>query len=159
MTKTMHGRFWQKIAVKGDDDCWEWGAAKNRAGYGWFNVDGKSTTAHRVSAWLGGLIPSLSSELHVLHKCDNPSCCNPKHFFTGTNSDNVADRVSKGRSGFKRFHGQSNGASKLMDNQVKEIRGLYFSAQFSQSQLAKKYGVHQPHISRIVNAKRCGGVL
>ena len=97
--------------------------------------------------------------MHVLHKCDNPKCCNPDHLFIGTNADNVADKVSKNRCGFKRMYGQSNGASKLTNAQIKEIKGLYFASMFSQSQLAKCYGVTQPHVSRIVNGVRCGGVL
>ena len=153
----MKDRFWAKVNAVGDG-CWEWQAALNN-GYGWFNVDGRIRNAHRVAALLSGKIDSLDSELHVLHKCDNPKCCNPDHLFVGTNADNVADRVKKGRSGVVRHIGQTNGMSKLTNAQVKEIRGLYFASMFSQSQLARRYGVHQPHISRIVNGIRCGGVL
>lgn len=52
--------------------------------------------AHRQTwVFTHGQIPH---GLHVLHRCDNPPCCNPAHLFLGTNLDNIADRVRKGRS-------------------------------------------------------------
>lgn len=33
----------------------------------------------------------------ICHHCDNPACCNPKHLFKGTHTDNVTDRDSKNR--------------------------------------------------------------
>ena len=152
-------RFWRKVA-KGDDNvCWEWQGYRLRDGYGWVSTPIGNRTASRVAAHLSGLLEDLSSSLHVLHRCDNPPCCNPAHLFVGTNTDNVADRVAKNRSGNKPLHGQENGASKLTDTQIRQVRGMYKFAQYSQSQLARMFNVHQPHISRIVNGLRCGGVL
>jgi hypothetical protein len=153
----MKERFWGKADASGEG-CWEWIGALNNW-YGWFSVNGFPKHAHRVAALLSGKISSLDEELHVLHHCDNPKCCNPKHLFLGTNADNVADKVKKGRCGFKRQQGQCNGMAKLSDEHVKEIRHLYESSELSQSKLAQMYGVRQPHISRIVNQLRCGGVL
>lgn len=157
--KSIAERFWRKVDKTDPDQCWEWTACVNASGYGWMWLNKESKPAHRVSAVLHNLIDSISSSLHVLHKCDNRKCCNPSHLFVGTNADNVADKVAKGRCGSSKQIGQTNGMSKLKNIQIGEIRGLYFSSCFSQSQLAKRYGIKQPHVSRIVNNVRCGGVL
>ena len=39
----------------------------------------------------------ISEGLCVLHRCDNPGCCNPNHLFVGTQRRNIEDRDSKGR--------------------------------------------------------------
>lgn len=148
---TMTDRFWQKVAKRSPEECWEWRAAVNKSGYGWMNIkSGESRPAHRVSALIHGLIDTFTSTLHVLHKCDNRKCCNPNHLFTGSNQDNVADRVKKSRNGFRLQLNESNGMCKLTNQETGLIRGLYFSASFSQSALAKKFGVQQSQISRIV---------
>lgn len=154
----MEVRFWPKVRLGASNECWEWQAARLKTGYGWFNTPLGARAAQRVAAYLSGILDRLDSPLCVLHKCDNPPCCNPAHLFTGTNQDNVADRVAKGRTKGKPQHGEKNGASKLSDLNVKQIRGLYKFAQFSQSQLARRFNVQQSQISRIVNGVRCGGV-
>ena len=39
----------------------------------------------------------IPAGLHVLHKCDVRSCLNVAHFFLGTNTENVVDKMAKGR--------------------------------------------------------------
>lgn len=151
-------RFWSKVNKGEENVCWEWTAALNNR-YGWFSFNKKARSAHRVAAFLAGLTPSVDGELHVLHRCDNPKCCNPKHLFVGTNADNVADRVIKGRSGKTYLWGEKNGASKLTNEQIKQVRSLCLQDKISQTQVAKMFNIQQPHVSRIVNNVRCGGVL
>ena len=54
-----------------------------------------SISAHRL-AWemANGCIPA---GMQVLHRCDEPRCCNPEHLFLGTQSENMADMRRKGR--------------------------------------------------------------
>jgi hypothetical protein len=154
----MEDRFWQKVNKLGADKCWEWTGALND-GYGWFYINGVARSSSRVSAFIHKMIDSVDGGLHVLHKCDNRKCCNPSHLFLGTNAENQADKKTKGRSRTLSRPGELNPMSKLSNDMVKIVRGLYFASQTSQSKLAKMFGVRQPHVSRIVNNVRCGGVL
>lgn len=94
--KPAEPRFWAKVNRGGPDDCWEYQAKRDRGGYGRFWLDGKTRGAH-VVAWLFTRGP-VPAGLCVLHRCDNPPCCNPTHLFVGTFGDNNADRAAKGRS-------------------------------------------------------------
>lgn len=75
--------------------CWEFSGRLNSDGYGTFKYTESNALAHRAS-WLihNGEIPNGQ---YVLHKCDNPRCFNPEHLFLGTQKENVADCISKGR--------------------------------------------------------------
>lgn len=97
-------RFWSKVKRGADDDCWEWQASRDRAGYGWFGFRGRVHKSHRVSWMLAnGDIPA---GLFVMHACDNPPCVNPSHLSLGTASANAADRNKKGRTARGDRHGR-----------------------------------------------------
>ena len=86
----------------------------------------------------------------VLHKCDNPSCCNVEHLYLGDQFDNMRDRSKRGGNPNK---GMRNPVSKLTDDDVKAIRSAYASGQM-QIDLAKIYNVSQPLISQVVLRKK-----
>lgn len=81
-----------------DGGCWIWKQRKYRDGYGQipnpFRHHG-FTKSHRLAWFLWHGDPGAS---HVLHRCDNRSCCNPEHLFLGTLQDNTADMIAKGRN-------------------------------------------------------------
>jgi len=87
-------RFWSHVDVRGPDECWPWKACRHGQGYGIFKMTtGVWKKAHRVAYFLThGTWPDA-----VLHSCDNPPCCNPRHLSAGTQLLNVADRHAKGR--------------------------------------------------------------
>lgn len=89
-------RFWNKVTVRGSDECWLWTACVNGGGYGVFSAWGerpKMVLAHRFSYFLAtGTVPTVCR-----HTCDNPPCVNPAHLLDGTHKDNVFDKVRRGR--------------------------------------------------------------
>ena len=76
-------------------DCWLYMGRCDVEGYGQIKYKGKTLRAHRVAYMLAH--GDVTDGLLVCHHCDRPSCCNPAHLFLGTNSDNMADMMKKGR--------------------------------------------------------------
>jgi hypothetical protein len=92
---TLEDRFWSK--VQRSDGCWLWTGASTWQGYGLIHHHGRRgmVSVHRLSWTIAnGGIPA---GLQVLHRCDNPPCVNPDHLWLGTNADNIADKLAKGR--------------------------------------------------------------
>lgn len=85
----------------------------------------------------------------VLHKCDTPACVNPEHLYLGNHSQNMRDKVIRGRQ--TRSIGEANPRSKLCAQQVDEIRRAYKAGGWSCVRLAKQYGVGHTAIWRIVS--------
>ena len=88
-----------RVEVVGD--CWEWRGLHLRDGYGLLPPIAAALVgekrAHRAALMLHLKRP-LRDDEQALHRCDNPPCIRPAHLFAGSNGDNVADRVRKGRS-------------------------------------------------------------
>jgi hypothetical protein len=137
---TLLDRFNSKWIPEAWSGCWLWiGALIGEYGSIRHTRENghRNQFAHRVSWELhNGAIPG---GLLVMHKCDTPSCVNPDHLSLGTYYDNRIDAANKDRQPIK-----------LSDAQVKEIRG----STDSQICLARKFGVSQQHVSRIVRRKR-----
>jgi hypothetical protein len=158
LTEEQLKNYWDKVDVKGEDECWNWTACLvDGYGHYWirFGEHAKHYKAHRVSAYTAGLIPNINSQSNndqVLHTCDNRKCQNPNHFFIGSNADNMRDRDNKGRH--ISHKGETNTNSKLTEQDVIEIRGLYAVGTITQYALANVYGVAQSTINRIINREK-----
>lgn len=141
--------FWRNVKKSKDlDSCWEWRGSRRRTGYGRAWADQKSIPAHRLAWELEhGPIPD---GLFVLHKCDNPPCCNPDHLFLGTKKDNIIDCIKKGRY-------PHNGA-KLTRNKAAEIRKKYAAGGVTQNELGEEYDVDRHTIGRIINRRSWNNV-
>jgi hypothetical protein len=88
-------KFWEKVARGDPDKCWVWEGYKIPTGYGQIGHEGRPLYAHRVAYTVSrGPIPP---GLNVMHTCDTPACCNPRHLKLGTRQDNIRDMYAKGR--------------------------------------------------------------
>lgn len=142
-------RFWAKVSRSSPDQCWPWTAARYWHGYGKIGIDGKTAYAHRIVwAMTRGPIPS---GLDVLHRCDNPPCVNPAHLFLGDHSDNMRDRVQKGRNNPPQ--GSRNGIAKFTEDGVLKIRERWRNGEQING-LAREFGVMPSTIRTIVTYKR-----
>lgn len=96
-------RLWSKIRQGELDECWPWTAHKHPSGYGMIQAPDCSRPlwAHREAYQLTyGL---FADDMEVMHRCDNPACCNPTHLCLGTHHANMLDMASKGRRSVEKF--------------------------------------------------------
>lgn len=83
--------------VRTSAGCWEFGGARLSSGYGKIALTrSKPVFTHRIA--YQEMIGPIPEGMRVLHKCDNPPCCNPAHLFLGSDKDNWLDARAKGRN-------------------------------------------------------------
>lgn len=145
-------KFMQKVLINKDTGCWEWQRAKLRGGYGNLRVDGKYWQAHRYSYQLFFGIPVDGFD--VCHKCDNPSCVNPKHLFLGNDLSNARDKVNKNRQ----TKGEQHPHHKMTLSDVVYMRAIYSYGTTSMRKLAKLFGISYSETNAILNNKTWKGV-
>jgi len=165
-------RFWSKVDICGEDDCWPWLAGSaNKSGddsYGAFWAAGTNLRAHRVAFELA---KGSAAGMLVCHSCDHPPCCNPKHHFVGTVNDNNQDKKRKGRAhggaGDRHWskthphlvpHGSASHRAKLVEEQVREIRRRRAAGE-SQRAIAAAFNVSRRTITFIEQGKTWKHIL
>lgn len=158
ITDALRENFNRAYIVVGE--CWIWRRATSN-GYGRIKIQGRLYQATRVSLALhrGRWIdPSL----FVCHTCDNPSCVNPLHLFSGTPSANMIDCRDKGRLFYTRGMkmpdasiacGENHKSSKLTEKQVLEMFEKR-AAGVRVGVIARYYNVTPHHASQVL----CGRV-
>lgn len=133
-------RFWKYVTKGKANECWLWTGYLNASGYGrmFISHDVKPTNilSHRLSYQMH--VGPIPDGLHICHTCDTPPCVNPKHLYAGTDADNVADRINRGRSRHHRPIGVLHPAAILTDEKVREI---LLATNERTVVLAEKYGV------------------
>lgn len=132
-----------ELSVAEESGCIRFTGHLDGEGYGRIMVARVKYMAHRLSYSLNnGPIPD---GYVVRHKCDNPSCINPEHLEVGTQADNIADKVSRGRQA----RGSGVGRAILTEESVREIR----SSPLKVSELSTLYGVSVVSIRNILRRK------
>lgn len=147
------------------DGCVEWPMSKTLAGYGqlaYKGDDGKRGTAYAHRAAYIAAFGPIPDGMLVCHKCDNPACFNPAHFFLGDYRDNARDMVTKGRnyipqpgafpnhwSKIDPLRGEDGGNAKITEA---EAIAIIASAEKG-VRLAERYGVTPAAISSIRTGK------
>lgn len=154
-------RFWSKVAIAGEDDCWLWGEkCRHWKGYGLFTIasgrsGGIKIVSSRISCYLahGDAPEGLPN---ALHSCDNPPCCNPKHLRWGTQKHNAQDAIERGRASKPpvNYPGRHTGKmpkganvshAVLTDEKVKKIFRLFVDEGMTVKDIAVAVGVkHSP---------------
>ena len=97
--------FWSR--VQRGNDCWLWTGSTASNGYGEFGYNGAVIRTH-VFSYEHHFGPTPQS---ILHTCDIRNCVNPFHLYAGTQDDNMADVIMRGR-----------GLKKLTPENVEELR-------------------------------------
>lgn len=131
--------------------CLLWFGRRNGDGYGLFNREAYRGLAHRKSYEVA--VGSIPDRCVVMHTCDVPCCVNPDHLRVGTQLDNIADRVVKGRSRGGDRTGENNRRSKLNWEMVRKIRERAASGE-SHSSIAKDYPVGRQAISAVISNQK-----
>lgn len=153
ITESTKWRFWSKVTLQANPyKCWEYKGYRHR-GYGKFSVTiGPQKDIPVISTRLAyflhhGIDPVGKA---VLHKCDNPSCCNPHHLFLGTNKENTDDMHKKKRANPPK--GDNHWGAKLTAEKVVDIRSKFANGT-PKKDLEKLYSVDPGQMSRILNGK------
>lgn len=138
-----------RIDRKGVDECWPWMGGKVNGGYGAGTFNGQRYRATRVIMEEQG---HNIDGLFVLHRCDNPPCCNPAHLFLGTNITNMADKAAKGRGrGISpALKGEAHGKSKLTAEAVSFMRA---NSEMGCAELGKMFGVPKDAAWKVLHRK------
>lgn len=149
----LRARFKTKFDIRGE--CWIWRPGKNR--YGTYHVGthfgGRRLKPAHQASYLLHVGPT--NGLHVLHKCDNNRCVNPKHLYLGTHQDNMKDRKDRGRS--YRASGEKNTSAKLSAGQVLAMRALNASG-VSYSEIGRRFGISKTAARRNCNGQNWGHI-
>lgn len=130
-------RFWGKVDVRGEDECWEWIGGKTAC------YNGKVERPHRT-LWriLNGDIPD---DAWLVRTCNNLNCVNPAHVEIGTAADVAKQVKARGNSGKGGRSGEDRADAKLNWEKVRFIR----TSGMRTCLLAKRFDVSDQCISSV----------
>jgi len=139
MDKLLKNKFINNVFKNKKNKCWEWKGYLDKDGYGQFYPKtGNPKRAHRFSYEL--FIGKIPQGMFVCHKCDNPSCVNPKHLWVGSSADNVRDMVNKKRK-----------PRIISFDDYLIVKKMYKTNNYTQHKLASIFNVGKSTINNVLN--------
>lgn len=97
MPQDIWARFWSKVDIRTPDECWLWCERLDpETGYAPFRLPDRWALAHRLALTFA-LGRPIADGLQANHTCDVKACMNPSHLYEGTQKQNVADQIRRGR--------------------------------------------------------------
>ncbi|MFB6236967.1 MAG: hypothetical protein ABEH81_01215 [Halopenitus sp.] len=134
LDQTPEDRFWDKVDIGNEDECWEWKPKVGENRQPTFCIDGNSEQAIRlVYQWEFG----DPGDRRVVRSCENSICMNPNHLELGGRKVEIKDR------------GELHGNSKLTREEVEQLKKELESGAKTQTELAEEYGVSRMQVSNI----------
>lgn len=116
----------------------------DKDGYPRVKHQGKLWRLNRlIFTYVNGKIPEGKV---IGHRCNNKGCINPFHLYLTTAAENSTQAKLDGLYS----SGIENGRAKLSEEEVRELRRLYYEESVSQDELAAKYDLSQSTVSAIV---------
>lgn len=144
--------FWDRVAANSrhlENGCIEFFGHKDESGYGRISFNGKLVRVHR-EVWKREN-PEQEITGVIMHSCDNPACINPKHLSHGTQAENVADMVAKGRR--VTVKGSKQHDAKLKESDIPIIREMLKDPKMLLYKIAEHFGVSETMIRNIRKGK------
>ena len=133
--------------------CWLWTGARTADGHGAMHVTGKTWYVHRLAheLWVG----PIPEGLWVLHRCNTPTCCNPKHLYAGKSKASLEERL------LRRIEKQENGCW-IWQGDIKNSYGCIVIANHRRAvhRIAYELWVEQPipkglQVQHLCNNRLC----
>jgi len=146
----------ERVDVR-DDGCWMWQRQVNKSGYGRVGrslgqpIGRVRCRAHRLS--YRAFVGAIPKGMHVCHRCDVRACVNPEHLFVGTDRDNMADMVAKGRSA----RGVRHPSSKLDPDKVRTIFRMRAAGE-TKTGIAEAFDLTAPNVHAVLLRRTWGHV-
>jgi hypothetical protein len=129
-------RFQKHTIPEPNSGCLLWTGSCDQKGYAQLRISEKQLKyASHVALELAGR--PLPKGLLALHHCDNPYCVNADHLFAGTQKDNIADMMSKGRQD----HSGLEIGRRIKFTKEKEVAFILYQQGKKPTEIAKQFGV------------------
>ncbi len=97
-------RFWSKVDIYGEDDCWVWAGRLGSGDYGQakFQLGGRCVVlfAHRFAYALAHPDQPIPDLVQVKHRCGERLCVNARHLYL---ADRRGRPLSSAGNGLTRF--------------------------------------------------------